>query len=78
MAREVLTDDQIEAEIARLRESPDVKLAQLENRIRYKRRQYLYQLRFWEKRGREMAASGITEEMLRQLDADGLTLDDIE
>lgn len=41
---EKLTDEGVENEIARLRESPYVQLAKKEQRIRYRRRQYLYQL----------------------------------
>ena len=44
MTREILTDEQVELEIARLREDPYVKLAKAEERIRYRRRQYLYGL----------------------------------
>lgn len=77
MARDVLTDEQVEVEIERLRESPDVKLAQLESRIKYKRRQYMYQLRFWEKRGRELRSRGITEESLRQLDIDDADIGEV-
>ncbi len=60
MAREVLNDTQVEQEIARLLASPDVQLAKKEIRIKYKRRQYMYQLRNMEKRGKELAACGIT------------------
>ena len=73
MAREFLTDAQVELEIARLRESPLVKLARKEERIRYQRRQALYQLRNLEKRGKALAEAGITMEML-----EGMTLEDLE
>ena len=39
-----LTDEQVEAEIERLNASEAVALARREARLRYKRRQYLYQL----------------------------------
>ena len=68
MAREILTDEQVELEIARLREDPYVKLAKAEERIRYRRRQYLYGLRNLEKKGKAMAAAGLTLEMLRDMD----------
>ena len=70
MAREVLTDLQVEREIERLRESPYVKLARKEERIRYARRQYLYTLRMYEKKGKELSKSGVTMEMLQQLAED--------
>lgn len=40
-----LSDEMVESEIERLKQSPYVKLAQAEQRIRYRRRQYLYSLR---------------------------------
>ena len=60
MAREILTDEQVEEEISRLSQSPDVKLAQKELRLKYRRRKYMYDLRQLEKRGKELAACGIT------------------
>ena len=60
MARDVLTDEQVEREIARLQESPYVKLANKERRVRNRRRMYLYGLRQLEKKGRELEQSGIT------------------
>ena len=68
MAKAVLTDEQVEKEIERLLESDLVKLAKKEERIRYRRRQYLYCLRNYERRGRELAESGITIEMLNKMD----------
>ena len=68
MAKEFLTDEQVEVEIAKLLESPDVKLAKKEMRIRYRRRQYLYGLRNLEKKGKELADAGITMEMLENMD----------
>ena len=67
MAREFLSDEQVEAEIERLRESSYVKLARRERRLQYKRRQFLYSLRELEKHGRKLAAAGITFEMLDQM-----------
>lgn len=57
MAREILTDEQVELEIARLKDSEYVKLAR---RYRDRRRQALYNLRHLEKKGRELAAQGYT------------------
>ena len=67
MNKDFLTDEQVEKEIAKLLKSPHVKLAKKEERIRYKRRQYLYCLRNYEKKGKELAKSGITMEMLDNL-----------
>jgi F-type H+-transporting ATPase subunit b len=57
-------DEQVELEIIRLRNSELVKLAKKEEQIRNRRRQYMYSLRTYERRGRELAASGLTLEML--------------
>lgn len=62
--RDFLTDDEVEREIERLLESPNVKLAKKEEYVRNRRRQYLYSLRSYEKKGRELAKSGITIEVL--------------
>lgn len=62
-----LTDEQIELEIARLQESPYVKLAKREERIRLARRQYLYTLRTYERKGKELQKAGITMEILERL-----------
>ncbi len=64
MAKEFLTDEQVEEEIARLQASPLVKLARKEEAIRYRRRQYMYQLRQYEKKGRQLQAEGVTMESL--------------
>lgn len=68
MARHGLTDAQVEQEIQKLRNSPHVKLAREEERIRYKRRKYLYTLRAYEKIGKELEKSGITFELLAAMD----------
>ena len=75
MAREHLTDEQVEKEIERLLESPLVKLARKEERIRLRRRQYMYCLRTYERRGRELTALGVTVEYLDQL-AKGCDVDE--
>lgn len=68
MAREFLTDEQVEEEIERLRESPLVKLARRERRLQYKRRQFLYSLRELEKHGQKLQSAGITLEILDGLE----------
>ena len=60
-----LTDEQVEQEIARLQQSPYVKLANQERRMRERRRMYLYGLRQLEKKGRELEQSGVTSETLK-------------
>ena len=64
MAQVNLTDEQVEQEIERLQQSPYVKLANKERRVRTRRRQYLYGLRQLEKKGKELAEAGFTMENL--------------
>lgn len=70
MAREGLTDSQVEKEIERLNASEFVRLARKEQRLKYRKRQYLYGLRQLEKRGKELFDSGITEDILDKMDKD--------
>ena len=65
MAR--LTDEQIEREILKLRQSEYVKLAKKEQNIRYERRNLLSQLQGMERRGKELAAAGIDRENIREV-----------
>lgn len=60
MAKEWLTDQEVEMEIDSLRTSPMVQLARKEQHLQYKRRQVLYNLRSLEKRGCKLAEKGIT------------------
>lgn len=80
MARDFLTDEQVEIEIARLLNSEEVKLAKKETQLKYKRRQYMYCLRTMEKRGRELAGQGVTidniEERLFGANSELSALDD--
>lgn len=62
MPKEILTDEQVVREIERLTTSEAVRLARAEQRIKYRRRQYLYTLRHLEKRGFELMAQGMTAE----------------
>lgn len=71
MAKNWLTDEQVEKEIEELRDSPYVKLARKEEQIRYRRRKYLYTLRAYEKMGKELEKSGVTMELLESLDKFG-------
>lgn len=62
-----LTDEQVEAEIARLNASEAVKLARHEQRLKNRRRQYLYNLRLMENKGKALMAAGMTREVLDEL-----------
>lgn len=53
-----LTDEEVRAEIERLKNSENVKRARSEDNARLKERKYLYQLRWLEKRGQKLAAEG--------------------
>lgn len=74
MAKEFLTDEAVEREIARLTHSSNVQLARREQRLKYKRRQQLYTLRALEKRGEELRAAGVTmaniDEMMAEAEAE--------
>ena len=67
MAKDFFTDEQVEAEISRLLQSDAVQLAKKEIRIKYKRRQYMYQLRNMEKRGQRLKSEGITMENMEEV-----------
>lgn len=67
MAKETLTDAQVEMEIERLKQSDHVHLAQKEIRLRYKQRKWLYQLRYLEKRGKQLEAEGMTMENIEAM-----------
>lgn len=72
--RTFITDEAVEKEIEELKASPYVALARREQRLKYKYRQQLYTLRNLEKRGKELAAIGITidtiDECLEDLEKD--------
>jgi hypothetical protein len=67
MAREFLSDEMVDDEILRLQASPYVKLARREEAIRNRKRQYMYQLRCYEKKGKQLEAQGITLEELEEM-----------
>ena len=67
MARKYTPDELIEAEIDRLLHSDAVKLAKCEIKIKNTRRQYMYQLRAMEKRGKQLIADGWTSDTLELL-----------
>ena len=66
MAREFMSDEMVEEEILRLQTSHHVKLARREEAIRNRRRQYMYTLRMYEKKGKQLEAQGITLEELEE------------
>ncbi len=63
----VILTDTFKDEIERLKASEHVKLARKEQRLKYKQRQFLYQLRNLEKRGKVLAAQGFTLENLEAM-----------
>ena len=65
-----LTDEEVEEEIERLNKSEAVALARRKARLEYRRRQYLYQLRDLEKRGKALLEAGITREVLDAMYSD--------
>ena len=70
MKEAYLTDEQVEQEIARLNASEAVALARRELRLKYRRRQRLYNLRDLEKKGKALMAAGITREILDSMYAE--------
>lgn len=70
MERDFLTDEQVDIEIERLNGSEAVRLARLERSVKLRRRKYLYDLRWLEKRGKQLKQEGITDEKLREMYAD--------
>lgn len=70
MANLTMTDEMVEEEILRLQASPHVKLARREEAIRNRRRQYMYTLRMYEKKGKALEAQGVTLEELEAMAGD--------
>ena len=64
MSISILTDEEVEREIARLTTSEAVRLARQEQRIKYQRRQYMYGLRSLEKRGLQLMSEGLSLDKL--------------
>lgn len=67
MAKDILTDSQVEQEIARLLASDDVKLAKQVERFKNRRRQYMYSLRTMEKHGKQLAEEGWTLDNIQEM-----------
>ena len=66
--KQKMTDEMVEEEIHRLQQSPYVKLGRKEEAIRNRRRQYMYTLRMYEKKGMRLEAEGITMDVLANMD----------
>lgn len=67
--QEYVTDEQVEEEIVALRNDEYVQLAKAEERMRYKRRQYLYKLRNYRKKGIELSKCGFSiEDFSREIE----------
>ena len=61
-----LTDEQVEEEIRQILDSPEYKIAKKEQMIKYRRRQYLYQLRNYKKHGKELLDMGYRIDTLEE------------
>lgn len=67
MPRKITLDELLDAEIARLRNTEAVKMAEKEMRLIYRKSKYLAQLRWMEKRGKQLMADGWTLDTLELL-----------
>lgn len=67
MARKYTPEELVDAEIERLKKTDAVKLAQKERRLLYRKRKYLADLRWLEKRGKALMADGWTLDTLELL-----------
>ena len=67
MSRKITPEELVDAEIERLKKTEAVKLAQKEKRLLYRKRKYLADLRWLEKRGMALMAEGWTMDTLELL-----------
>lgn len=67
MPRKIAPDELVDAEIERLRKTDAVKLAQKEQRLLNRKRKYLSDLCWLEKRGKALMAEGWTLDTLELL-----------
>lgn len=65
--RKPTPEDLIDAEIERLKKTDEVKLAQKYQRLMNRKRTYMAQLRWLEKRGKQLMAEGWTIETIELL-----------
>lgn len=79
--RKAIPESMVEEEIARLKQSPYVKLAIRDQSKKYAarnaRRQYMYQLRWLESKGKELAENGTTTETLRDTEEVQTTIQEL-
>ena len=64
MKRKYTPEELVDAEIERLKQTEAVKLAQKEQRLINRKRKYLADLRWLEKRGKQLLAEGWTADTL--------------
>ena len=67
MKRKYTPEELVDAEIERLKQTDAVKLAQKEQRLINRKRKYLADLRWLEKRGKQLMAEGWTADTLELL-----------
>ena len=67
MSKKYTPEELVDAEIERLKKTDAVKLAQKEQRLLYRKRKYLADLRWLEKRGKKLMADGWTLDTLELL-----------
>lgn len=67
MSRKITPEELVDAEIERLKKTDAVKLAQKEQRLLYRKRKYLADLRWLEKRGKALMSEGWTLDTLELL-----------
>lgn len=67
MSRKITPEELVDAEIERLKKTDAVKLAEKEQRLLYRKRKYLAQLKWLEKRGNKLMAEGWTLDTLELL-----------
>lgn len=70
MAVKITPEEAIDAEVERLKKTDAVKLAQKEQRLLMRKKKWLYQLRWLEKRGKKLMAEGWTMDTLELLFGD--------
>ena len=66
--KKFITGEDVEKEIERLQKSEYVKLARKKEYVDNARRQYMYSLRAYEKKGKVLAEEGWTLEMLEGME----------
>lgn len=62
-----LTDEATEKEIAELLDDEEVQIYKQVERIKYRRKQYLYQLRWFKKQGAKLKEQGYTLDALQKM-----------